>query len=538
VQKFCDIAKAGDTCWVHEGTYRESVTLSTSGSARQPITIRAIPGDTVTISGCDEITGWTLDSGNIYKASFSGNLGRGYDQLFENSEGWTVREAREPDCTTLIDSPTMSSWGITPILDVDDAATSGIDVQILTSVTGGFTSDMVGLKAYLTGGSNLTAGRYTISGYTDTNTITLSSAPDNGSGGVSGATCKIGCEYDSTTLHITNPTQLTQSDDYWNEATVHAIWSPRYHACTAKVTDFDAATDRLVCTFDDAGCGYSEITDYGIFALSGIANCLDQAGEWYVNYTTDEIFYWATDNADPDTHTMEVRQRSSALTLNGDYAHIIGIQTFGGEIVLGEDSSYCKLENVTCQYPTHYSILTNGDSTYSMASGYSGLTDTGIIVQGSYHIIDNCTIQYSAGNGVSLLGHHNIIKNSTISECNYMLSEAACISTADVGTYQSLIDNCILHTSPRAIVNLSQSTLTSLVNSTIYQGSYGDWSWDDGAFYAISTNGRGAEIANNYFRDNWCTYTIYFDSTCWNWSVHHNVIEEYPDGDADYTTPM
>ena len=77
-------------------------------------------------------------------------------------------------------------------LTVTDAATSAVGSTTLTSATGGFTAAMVGNVVHLYGGTNLTAGWYEITGYTDGNTVTLDRAPDDGVGGVSGATCKVG----------------------------------------------------------------------------------------------------------------------------------------------------------------------------------------------------------------------------------------------------------------------------------------------------------------------------------------------------------
>ena len=77
-------------------------------------------------------------------------------------------------------------------LTLADGATSGIGVAILTSATGGFTAAMVGSIVHLYTGTNLTDGWFEITGYTDTNTVTLDRAPDDGVGGVSSADLKVG----------------------------------------------------------------------------------------------------------------------------------------------------------------------------------------------------------------------------------------------------------------------------------------------------------------------------------------------------------
>lgn len=77
-------------------------------------------------------------------------------------------------------------------LTLTDCATSGTGSTTLTSASGGFTAAMVGNVICLSAGTNLTIGWYEITGYTDSNTVTLDRAPDDGVGGVSSATGKVG----------------------------------------------------------------------------------------------------------------------------------------------------------------------------------------------------------------------------------------------------------------------------------------------------------------------------------------------------------
>ena len=77
-------------------------------------------------------------------------------------------------------------------LTLTDLATSGAGVATLTSATGGFTSAMIGNCIRIVAGTNLVEGFYFITGYTDTNTVTIDRSPDDGVGGVSGASGKVG----------------------------------------------------------------------------------------------------------------------------------------------------------------------------------------------------------------------------------------------------------------------------------------------------------------------------------------------------------
>ncbi|MDD5712651.1 MAG: right-handed parallel beta-helix repeat-containing protein [Smithellaceae bacterium] len=59
---------AGDTIWIHPGTYREMFEMTKSGSdADHPISIRATEPSKVDIKGSDAVTGWVLHSGKIWK---------------------------------------------------------------------------------------------------------------------------------------------------------------------------------------------------------------------------------------------------------------------------------------------------------------------------------------------------------------------------------------------------------------------------------------------------------------------------------------
>lgn len=85
----------GDTLLVRGGTYRETVTFPRSGTAQQPITVKACPGEKVIVSGCDPITNWRSHQGGMWKAPMSWTLGLGRNQVF--SGGAVMIEARHPN---------------------------------------------------------------------------------------------------------------------------------------------------------------------------------------------------------------------------------------------------------------------------------------------------------------------------------------------------------------------------------------------------------------------------------------------------------
>ncbi len=94
IAKAAETMGPGDTCWVHEGVYREAVKLSRSGEAGKPIRFAAWPGDLVTLSGTIPIEGeWSVHRGKIYKTGVDGR--RRIRQLFV--DGAMMIEARWPN---------------------------------------------------------------------------------------------------------------------------------------------------------------------------------------------------------------------------------------------------------------------------------------------------------------------------------------------------------------------------------------------------------------------------------------------------------
>ncbi|MBM7565802.1 OmpL47-type beta-barrel domain-containing protein [Paenibacillus sacheonensis] len=81
INKCAQLMKAGDTCIIASGTYRETVTPAASGSSGLPITFRTAPGADVIVSGTEPIGGWTQHVGNIYKTDLAWSLGK-ENQLF------------------------------------------------------------------------------------------------------------------------------------------------------------------------------------------------------------------------------------------------------------------------------------------------------------------------------------------------------------------------------------------------------------------------------------------------------------------------
>jgi len=96
IQKAADLAQAGDTIYIREGTYREGdIRPKSDGAADKPITFTAYTNEDAVISGAEVITGWTKHNNQVYKAKMNWDLGEGNNQIFVN--GKMMVEARWPN---------------------------------------------------------------------------------------------------------------------------------------------------------------------------------------------------------------------------------------------------------------------------------------------------------------------------------------------------------------------------------------------------------------------------------------------------------
>jgi hypothetical protein len=109
IQKAASIMKPGSTCKIRQGIYRETIKPVYSGIPGAPLTFEAFNGEIAVISGADPITGWTLYSGNIYKAPMGWSLGEYLNQvLVDGKMAWI---AQCPNVTEPLTPDTFGCWG-------------------------------------------------------------------------------------------------------------------------------------------------------------------------------------------------------------------------------------------------------------------------------------------------------------------------------------------------------------------------------------------------------------------------------------------
>jgi len=94
--KAASTAGAGDTVLVHEGVYREQVSLNNSGRSGQPIAFRAEKGRVI-ITGSDLLTDWTQHAGHVYHATVDWWAPEGWMKCKGEAGNWDGVGGRDTD---------------------------------------------------------------------------------------------------------------------------------------------------------------------------------------------------------------------------------------------------------------------------------------------------------------------------------------------------------------------------------------------------------------------------------------------------------
>ena len=490
IQRAANAAVAGDVVEIRAGVYRETVVPPNSGSVGAPVTFRAYNSESVTVSGADLVTGWSLQSGKIYAASLPGSFFTSTvnqsDQVF--IDGQMMNLARWPNTAfnsvanpTAVSYPAKSSLTIfvSKTRDTGTNWTTAMfeDANLTPAVNGYYVGAEVVVQPNINGWSWTLSG--TVVGQTGTR-LTIRSRNDSGQDG---------------------------------NSSVYAVGS-RYY-------------------------------------LHNQAQMLDVPGEWYHDKTAGRLLLWTPNGDSPALHTVEAKHRDYCFDLsNRSYITLQGFNQFACYVTTDNASGGNSVgynADGTPNYPwrgagsvaTANHILIDGVngkylSHFTDMSGHFFLQwgqDAGVVVSGSDIILQNSTLQYSAGNGVALLGLRNKILNNTILDASYSQIDGAFINTgyAAANRDHEVAFNTMRRSgrsglSIRGLQNTSAaSLLTRIHHNDIGNAMLQDW--DGGCVYAYTGNAVFLRIDHNLCHDvsGFISSGIYTDYTK-NVIIDHNAI--------------
>ncbi|HEX8549191.1 MAG TPA: hypothetical protein VF691_19665, partial [Cytophagaceae bacterium] len=369
IQRAHDLASVGEEIIVGPGTYFEQVTIT-----KDNLKFRAQNGPNTTfINGTDLLGGWTrVGTTNTWKTSaMTWDLTRkfGENQLFQDTT--MILQLRWPkNVSTDIVMPTMAKA---------DGGTKNSTAKTTTILDSDFKggTEWVGAQIF----------------------INLAHHGFDGQGWVG-------------TVTAASPGSITCDQPHSVGETVWAVGADtEYYLFNPK---------------------QGTITDENVDGRLG-------NGEWYKNGTgTSSTLYVKTgDGSQPNstlTRNVYAKRRyfgfagngkASGYTVDGFNLFGCSVTTFvNGDLNLTGDPTGCtgvSFKNLNIKYISHQ--LQTGDYQLEHAGW------TGLVLNGSDHRAENCTITYSATCAISIQGNRHKVLNNKIYNTNYMCSTAGAINT-------------------------------------------------------------------------------------------------------------
>ncbi|QKW07516.1 RICIN domain-containing protein [Streptomyces sp. NA04227] len=474
IQKCADVAVGGDTCLIRSGTYRETVTPRVSGSADAPVTFASEPGADVTVDGTDTVTGWSLDSGSIYKAkvTLAGTADAPYSstQYPSNEDLWA--------------NQVFTSGALVPEAAFPAASSDPWDQSF---ITGGWSSTRSG------SGETCATPPCTavLSG-----TLTYDDFPDLGD--MTGATVYMAGSW------VANSASVTKGD-------------------------LSGGNKVLDLSFPGSDGHVSPGGNSTKFRLVGKKSLLRGPNAWYYDAGAKELFMWAPDGKAPTDITA--KKRNYGFNLN-DRSHITvrGIKLFATSLTTDDNSTHNVLDGIKAEY-----LSTWQTSQYDTGLPYAGVYDanhhfdSGILLHGADNTVRNSTLRYSMGNGISVKGSGHVIDNNLISDVAYGGTYTAAVAL-EVGANGVEITHNTMRSTGRDVVNMNTNAYPNAgyKNLRIAYNDMYDFAkinFDLGAVYTCcNTAYTGTRMDHNWIHDSaQIANGFHFDNGSYDVNVDHNV---------------
>jgi len=344
----------------------------------------------------------------------------------------------------------------------------------------------------------------------------------------------------------------------WTGAKIHFL-SGTDPYCPETATVTASASGQLTFALDDVDNPPNIApTSGGYYYLYRLLGALDAPNDWFYDSGAGTLYLWAPGGVNPGTLNVRAKQRQYAFDLSGDSnVSIENINLFATTINTDSLSTNNTLDGINAQYPSQYTDLPSQSELQPGASGY-GWDDynwnTGIIMNGSGNLLENSTIAWSAGNGVTVMGSSNTVRNNLIYNTGYNGNDATGISV--FGTGHEIQYNTV-HTSGRYGVNIYSYPVNPNNNDVSYNNLYNAMMLgrDGGEFYTGEATQTGTVIHNNWMHDtqslfagaadNFTLAGVYIDEEAGGFEVDQNVLwnNEYFNillhgSSSGVTTPM
>lgn len=551
IERATEEATAGDTIYLREGTYRETIVPTKNGEATKPITYKAYNGEKVVVSALETVDGFADDetesNANFVKADLStinnwSNFGRGRNQIFYN--GRALVEARFPNVNTNdYDATDISplfptkgnlkldwndkdiTWTLTEEKRWDDVYSSYTNMYLNKTYTSN--SKYIPKKVE----------EENLYYYDSKNNIEYK----NGLGHTK-------TDYPGV-YRVASDLLKNDGENDWVGATYVTLHGNAWNWGTAIVDSSKAGSFTVDPSSVSVRWWYSntdylndkERTQVNFGYLTNHKKAIDIPEEWNI---TDNTLYMYLPTGETietlNTGKIEVKTRQLVADLrNCKYIQLDEIEFIGGGLT-ADDSEMCIIKNCDFNNTSHFDFSNDQREGYidsmvsdtidkkndiSLKSGAPERGEVGIYFGGTNDVIRDCNITETAGAGVYLTGTYTMVENNYFLNCGYAGSTVGGIYIGSKGYDQSTDKRGGYSIKYNTVKNTARSSLTlQLTEGTGWSASGGN---DKGAAFLPS------DISYNEFADGslcgWDTGMVYLwgatmGSETDYTQFHHNVI--------------
>ena len=470
IQKCATVAVAGDVCEIQSGTYRETVRPTNSGTAAAPITFREAPGATVTIDGTNAVSGWTVDSGNIYKATVT-----------------LAGTAAEPYSSTPLPSNTQ--------LWANQVFSNG--AEILEASFPSMNTDRMAQVARMT----------------------FSATPDPATGCGATRPCPI------VNGTVTNPSFPAAGDMTGATAIFEGSWTSMSATVTGGNLNGTNKTLNITYPANDA---FIRPANQRRMYLIGKKAFLTGANQFYYDPAATTLFVRTAGGAPSG---ITAKARNYAFDLNDrDFIKIEQVSTFASTIRTNGGSNGNVIDGIEARFLSHFQT-TQYDRGLSLAGVYaSHRYDTGILLHGTNNSLLNSKLTGSAGAGVNVEGSGHVVRNNFISDVDYRAGYGAAVNVEDGTSNSAVVFNTVRRTGRDGMALNSKTDPIGQENNRIGYNDIADFgrlTFDLGAIYVCCRSSQaGSRYDHNVMHDpaaNSSPRGLYFDNGTYAESADHNI---------------
>ncbi len=370
IQKCGTVSGSGDICNIGAGTYRETVTPNSG------VTFQPNGSASVTVSGADVVSGWSVYSGSIYQATITlpvngfANTGFFANQLFVG--GTMQNEARWPNT------------GSDPLFRTDATAASGTNSTTLVN-SSIQNINWTGATAHIRGGQKWTAHTRTISS-SSSGSVTLASA---------GPDCNNLCANQNSQFYLVGKlAALDSAGEWFYDGAQNKIYL--WAANNANPSGLTVEAKKRTNAFDLAGKSGVVVKGLSLFAATINTNSASSSA------TLDGL------NANYISHFITMPETDPNCYIYCSHKLDTGIMLIGTGHVLKNSTLRNSAGNGVLVKGTNITVTNNLIENTNYTAGYT----SGIFMDGNSLTITNNSIYKTGRDGIQFgSGSSNVSYN-------------------------------------------------------------------------------------------------------------------------------